>query len=499
MMLEIKDLNLTLAGRSTPLVTVPSLRFEPGIAHVIVGRTGAGKSLIARSVAGLPNRGVSVSGSLRVDGGAWQDLGARAPLWHRDVFVLPQEPAAALDPTASVGSQIREVLRWRCRWDAPFADLASLAASVDLTAADLAKLPHECSGGMLQRALIAMALIVDAGLIICDEPTKGLDTQRCQEVGTLLSRLKEQDRGLLVITHDLALTRALADTISVIEGGRVVESGVAPKLLSRPESQALRALIDAEPPRWDARPAPAGARHLLTPIVELQSVRHTFDAAQPLLKDIDLKIHGGEIVGLCGPSGTGKTTLGDIALGLTPANAGQVRWRGRSLSALTQKERRRWRPDFAKLFQDPTATFPAWLTAGTVLTRLTPCRNDRYRDALGLERLLERLHLDPQVLSRRPDALSGGEMQRLAIARIVLVKPSFLVCDEPSSRLDMVVQRQAVDLLVEFAQELEIGLLFITHDKRVLERIADRTVELKDGRLIPVDGIPARVERAYAV
>ena len=182
----------------------------------------------------------------------------------------------------------------------------------------------------------------------------------------------------------------------------------------------------------------------------------------------------------------GKTTLGNLALGLgVPTEGKRVSWHGQPLETLPRHRHRRLRPDFARLFQDPTTTFPAWLTTGTVLRKLTPCRDDRYAGPGGLRDLIDRLQLDRTVLDRRPGALSGGELQRLAIARMVLVRPAFVVCDEPSSRLDMVVQKQAVDLLVGLCRDLAIGLLFITHDTRILHRIADRRVTLSDGSSRP--------------
>lgn len=489
-MIEVADLEVVHGASARTLVQADALTFRPGRARVLVGRTGAGKSLIAKAVAGVPIPGARVRGRLSTSDGGEHRLDAAAPPWRREVFLLPQEPAAALDPTAPIGSQVAEVLRWRPARGRAVPGLAEAAAAVDLSENDLRKLPHACSGGMLQRVLIAMALAADADLIVCDEPTKGLDALRRDEVSVLLGRLKGAAPALFVITHDLALARAIGDDLSVLEGGRIVEQGPAAALLDRPKSLALKTLVQAEPGRWPDRSASAARSD--PPLVRLDRVGYRIGgASQFLFRDVELAVHPGEIVGLSGPSGVGKTTLGNLALGLGVPTEGTVSWHGEPLETLPRHRRRRLRPDFARLFQDPTTTFPAWLTTGTVLRKLTPCRDDRYAGPDGLHDLIDRLQLARTVLDRRPAALSGGELQRLAIARMVLVRPAFVVCDEPSSRLDMVVQKQAVDLLVGLCRDLAIGLLFITHDTRILHRIADRRVTLSDGILRPEEDADA--------
>ena len=446
-MLEIVDLRIASEDQGAELARVDRLTFRRGEAHVLLGRTGAGKSLIAKALAGVPSPGLSVSGQFRTFDGHCEPLGTARAHWSREVFLLPQEPSAALDPTATVGRQIGEVLRWRRARNRPVADLETTVSWVGLSSDDLKKMPHACSGGMLQRVLISMALVVDANLIICDEPTKGLDLDKLHEMAALLDRLKREGLALLVITHDLALARAIGDALTVVEAGRVVEQGAAPELLARPTSSALRNLLVSEPDRW--RPRSAINRAKSVPLVKLDSVGHRLErGSEFLFRGIGLTVRQGEIVGLSGASGTGKTTLGNIMLGLTMPTEGTVFWQGKPLKGLSRREYRQMRPDFGKLFQDPSATFPPWLTAGAVLNKLTLYRSGRYGSSLDLHRLLDRLDLGPDVLDRRPHALSGGELQRLAIARAVLVEPAFLVCDEPSSRLDMVVQKEAIELLV---------------------------------------------------
>lgn len=483
-MLRFSNLKVKDTSTKRMLLTVPDICFEDGQCHVVLGRTGAGKSMLTRTLSGFHTPGLQMSGRLKPAGGDWQNIDPTRQLWRRTVFLIPQDPMVLLDPTMSVGRQVAEILRWRSFGAVRNDGLEALAASLGLLTEDLSKLPHACSGGMLQRVLIAMALAARADLLVLDEPTKGLDQNRLEESLSLLARLKQSRRALCVVTHDLQLARGLGDTITVLDKGRVAEQGRAMPLLERPGSTALRNLILSEPDHWTRSPQ----RCIGKPVVSLEKAGLYLRAERRwLFRRLSLEISSGEIVGLTGNSGVGKTTLADLLLGLTPPAEGQVYWYGKQLTAYSKRDRRRNRPDFLKLFQDPVATLPPNLPARFVLEHLTPHRDLRFVGPAGQARLLERLHLAQNVLDRRVQDLSGGEAQRLAIARMIMARPAFLVCDEPSSRLDMSVQKDTVDLLLEWVRETGAALFFIAHDRRILEAIADRSLLLTEaGRLKPL-------------
>ncbi len=470
-----------LTGRAGQLsLNVPHLRFDQGRTTCVIGRSGSGKSLFAAALSGLPIQGLDVDGDVFLNGQK-----QASPLWHEHVFVLPQEPAVALDPTMSVGKQLAEIFRWRrdpkCSWDTPI----TLAAQIGLDRTDLAKHPEQLSGGMQQRVMIAMALAARASFVVADEPTKGLDTENKTRVIDLFKMIQSTGRGLIVITHDLDVTRALADEIAVFDQGNVVEQGSADQVLNTPQSNATRTLIRSQPANW---PDQSGAKAKASEaILSLKNVAFGFSYPSTILADVNIDIRSGEIIGLYGPSGVGKSTLADLCLGLHKPNRGIVQWFG---EAAEPSVVRRHRTQFQKLFQNPVTSFPPNLILGDVFDKLTPMSGG---GSFSRSNLMERLNIDEALLSRKPDQVSGGELQRLAIVRVLLGQPKFLVCDEPSSRLDMTIQRLAIDIITDYAAETNAAVLLISHDKAVLTKRAARVFELKascDLSLIPCEGAP---------
>jgi peptide/nickel transport system ATP-binding protein len=288
--------------------------------------------------------------------------------------------------------------------------------------------PHMLSGGMAQRALAAMALLSGAPLLIADEPTKGLDPERVEIAIGLLRALRDRGRALLVITHDLRVARGLGGDVGVVRDGRIVERGEADSVLSRPLHGYTRAWLAADPANWSGRPARPAAAHV--PVLRCEAVTFGYAPDRPLAREVSVTLHPGEIIGLSGPSGQGKTTLGNVLLGLHAPASGRVTWIDRTDPYADPIAARRWRRHYQKLHQDPVRAFAPFRTLGRQFSDLRPVLPPgALTDELPV--LLERMRVRPALLERKPADVSGGEAQRLAIVRLLLLAPKVIVADEP--------------------------------------------------------------------
>ncbi|TKD21679.1 ABC transporter ATP-binding protein [Rhodobacter capsulatus] len=459
-LLQAKDITVMAGGER--LLDPVSLTLPAGRAVTVLGESGSGKSLLAQAILGTLPRGLAAAGALtlgetRLDPARPQ--GSRA-LWGRQIAVLPQEPWLALDPLMRAAPQVAEVHGLVAGAAAP-----DRLAHQDLAALGLAgagqKYPWQLSGGMAQRLAFAAARAGGAPITVADEPTKGLDSDRRDDVLALLRRGLEQGGGLLTITHDLALAAGLGGEILVMQGGTVVERGPAAQLLAAPQHPYTRALIAADPARWP-RPAPSGTG-ATTPVLCAEGFSVERDGRR-LFAPLDFTLAPGRILGVAGPSGCGKSSLGNALLGLVP-HRGWL-WRDPEVPKL----------GLQKLWQDPPAAFPARLTLGQGLDDLLRLhRIDRDRVAP----LLDRLNLAPDLLARRPAAVSGGELQRIALLRALLLEPRFLFADEPTSRLDPVTQALTIRLMVEVARERGMAMVIVSHDRALLDAISDRVIRLE--------------------
>ncbi|WP_104203335.1 ABC transporter ATP-binding protein [Billgrantia saliphila] len=459
-LLRVDD--LTIQGDGVTIAPF-SLELAPGERLTLLGETGSGKSLIAQAIMGTLPRGLDASGRLVIDGERFEaDNGAsRRALWGRRLALLPQEPWHALDPTMRAAGQIAESHRYVA---GRTPREAATAAWADLTELGLAeagsKLPGELSGGMAQRVAFAAASAGGAPIVIADEPTKGLDAPRRDAVVELLARTPARGGVLLTITHDIDVARRLGGEAVILRQGRVVERGPAQPVLTHPHSEYGQRLLAAEPGRW-TRPAPLAARASAAVVTAhgLAKAR----GGRELFRELNLSVHPGEIVGVVGPSGCGKSTLGDMLLGITRPDEGHIqRTDGHRLG-------------FQKLYQDPPAAFSPHWSLQRLLNDLVK-RHRLVRSAIAP--LMAGLGLDERLLDRRPGEISGGELQRFAILRILLLEPCFLFADEPTSRLDPITQQQTLALLVELARERRCGLMLVSHDPALIERVCDRTLTL---------------------
>ena len=456
---------LTIHDRTGAMLVRPfDLTVPCGGIVSLVGESGAGKSLVCAAIAGTLPDALVMSGRIRIGGRDASDNDRRT-LWARWLFLLPQEPWHALAPARRVLSQTADTPRV-----AGLTRQASIATARDLLARlglhadrDGRKRPWALSGGMAQRVAVAAAMGAPAGVVLVDEPTKGLDTALRDRVRDSLRGLMDAGRTVVLVTHDLELAAGLGGELLVLRDGVVVERGAADDVLTRPRHAFTRALIEAIPGRWRSDTPTGGA-----PLVKVSGATLTAGPGGRVLAErLDLSVARGQIVGLWGASGSGKTTLGDVMLGLRPLAAGTLGWSVPIRPGSRQK-----------LYQDPGAMFAPWrpirATMADVLATLGQARGELDR---LLEPLLVRLRLSPALLDRLPQAVSGGELQRLALARTMLARPAFLFADEPTSRLDPLTQRDVASLIAGCAAD-GMAVLLASHNRDLINALSSHTVTI---------------------
>ena len=447
-----------------------SFELRAGEALIVVGESGAGKSLLAQAVMGNLPAALRVGGGLTVGGARLraEDQRARRPLWGRTLALLPQEPALALDPMIRVLPQLartHELVR------GVGASPAMAEARRDLDAAGLGdaarRYPWQFSGGMAQRAAAAVALAGGARILLADEPTKGLDAHWRDRTIGMLDAVRQAGGCVVVITHDLRVARALGGQLIVLRAGRVTEQGDTRAILARPSDAFTQRLIQAEPANWPRRPAPAAGAAVLT----ARGLSKDFGDGV-LFDGLDLDVRRGERWVVRGPSGVGKSTLGNVLLGLLAPDRGSVR-RADGLGPTALQ----------KLYQDPVASFAPHVSLARSLGDVA--RRHGHPWPKLVERL-ERLGLSTRLLSRRPSEVSGGELQRLALARVLMARPALLFADEPTSRLDPATQRETLMLLLDVLEEdaaeggagAGTALLLVTHDDDIAEAVGTHGLRL---------------------
>jgi peptide/nickel transport system ATP-binding protein len=426
--------------------------------------------------------GLTAHGRVAV-GGREGDAAAareRRALWGRTLTLLPQEPWLALDPTRRAAPQVAEGYRWVRGAGAAEAKRRALD---DLKALGLGgaahALPSQLSGGMAQRVAFAAARAGGARIVLADEPTKGLDAARRDDVVALLKREADAGGGLLTITHDVEVARRLGGQLAVMLGGEIVERGPAERVLRVPEHDYTRRLLAAEPSAW---PRTGGGRGAGAPVLRAEGLSKT-RGGRTRFDGLNVTAAPGEFVGLSGPSGGGKSTLGDLLLGLLTPDAGTV-WRDPAAH----------RVRFQKLYQDPPAAFSPHVSLHTSLSDLVK----RHRlDAKQIDPTMARLGLEPALLGRRPREISGGELQRFALLRTLLLEPVFLFADEPTSRLDLITQQETVSLLSEVARERGCAVLLVSHDLELIRKVSDRWLELGAPQASPDEGQPIPLTPSY--
>jgi microcin C transport system ATP-binding protein len=506
-LLEARDLRVAFGDKE--VVHGVDFSIAPGEKLALVGESGSGKTVTALSLIRLAQN-ARVTGSARMaglgEGGAPADLLALPErellgVRGRDIAVIFQEPMTALNPLYTVGDQVAEVLQLkqgmtpREAWDSAIEALA--ATGIPEPARRAHAFPHQLSGGQRQRAMIAMALACRPRLLLADEPTTALDVTLRQQILELLAELQQRNgMAVLLITHDLNLVRRFADRVAVMENGHLVEQGPVSEVFRQPQHAYTRKLIDSRPER-DVDEPHAGE----PPVMQAESLQVSYPVPIPGLrgwfskgefvavKGAAFEVPAGGTLGIVGESGSGKSTLALAALGLMP-HKGQLqavggRW-GRGASASREMRRA-----VQVVFQDPFSSLSPRMTVEEIVGEgllvhepqlPLPGRRERVLQALVEVGLSEGQF--PGLLARYPHEFSGGQRQRLAIARALIVRPRLLVLDEPTSALDVTIQKQVLKLLQRLQREKGLSYLLITHDVDVIWAMAHHVLVMKDGEVV---------------
>ncbi|MFK7702036.1 dipeptide ABC transporter ATP-binding protein [Pseudomonas caspiana] len=491
-------------GQVNQAVRGVSFQVAKGETLAIVGESGSGKSTMANAILGLlPDNAVVTGGELWVDGTDLTHASERQKRQLRGstIGLVPQDPMVGLNPTLRIGKQIGEALiqAHGRRYPAVDADVLELLQQVGLDNPLLRarQYPHELSGGMRQRVLIAIALAGNPRLIIADEPTSALDVTVQRKILDHLQRLvAERGISLLIITHDLGVAADRADRVLVMKSGELVEQGPPQQILINPSHSYTQALIAAAP-AFGQRKTPAAPRTLVNstaPILTLENVGKSFrlpyvkgeSAEFQALEDVNFKVYPGQTLAIVGESGSGKSTALRIALGLEKPTQGRVLFEDQDITHLGWGEFRPLRRRMQLVQQNPFAALdPRFTLFESIIEPLVSFGLLKGRDLeQAARKLIERVHLPVAYLDRLPRELSGGQRQRVAIARALALQPDLLLLDEPVSALDVSVQAQILDLLVELQSELGIAYVLVSHDLAVVASVAHQVLVLRQGKTV---------------
>ncbi|MEU6883205.1 ABC transporter ATP-binding protein [Streptomyces sp. NPDC046712] len=485
-LVEVADLTVEFDG-GVRAVDGLSFTLDAGRALALVGESGSGKSTVAGALLGLyRGTGARVEGTVEVGG---IDVGRASAAELRALrggvaAMVFQDPLSSLDPYIGIGDQIAEVYRIHH----PASRRAAHARAVEVldrvgipdAARRSRSRPHEFSGGMRQRALIAMALACEPRLLIADEPTTALDVTVQAQILDLLHELRrETGMGLLLVTHDVGVAAESVDDVLVMRAGREVERGPVRDVLAAPSEPYTRTLLTAVP-RLDGplreRPRTGGE-----PLLEAVDLRREFGRGKARVAAVDgvsLAVRAGETLGIVGESGSGKTTLGRMLVRLLDPSGGRLRYGGTELAGLSR--------ELQMVFQDPVASLNPRRSIGESVADPLRASGDRDESRIRsrVRGLLDRVGLDPDRYDAYPHEFSGGQRQRVGIARALAAEPKLIVCDEPVSALDVTTQAQVTALLAELQRELGLALVFIAHDLAVVRQVSDRVAVMRKGRIV---------------
>jgi ABC-type glutathione transport system ATPase component len=505
-LVDIADLKVSFAQHGGTISAVSGISFslEEGESLGIVGESGSGKSVTCMALMKLLGANARVGAArMTLDGvdilkatkRQMQDLRGRV------AALVFQDPMSAFDPVFTIGHQIVETIRTHRRTSKAEAlkEAENWLRRVEIKNASdvLNYYPHQLSGGMLQRAMIAMALSCRPKLLIADEPTTALDVTIQAQILQLIKALQaELGMALIMITHDLGVIAETVDRVIVMYGGKVKEAGPVEAIFDNPQNDYTQQLLGSLR-AGEAERRPAQDRPGETPALELRGLRKTYlvrrrgrfrsrEVEVPAVRGVDLVVPRNRIVGLVGESGSGKSTTGLMAMRLIPPTAGEIRVEGSDIAKLDPLELRRFRKRMQVVFQDSYSALNPMLTLTEIITEPlvihgVGTQKEQLAEALGW---LDRVGLDRSFANRYPHELSGGQRQRVAIARSLILKPAVLVADEPTSALDVTVKAQIINLLKDLQRQMGLSLLFISHDLSVVRAFTDSVVVMYRGRVV---------------
>ncbi|KRB88931.1 ABC transporter ATP-binding protein [Noviherbaspirillum sp. Root189] len=505
--------NLRVGFGPATVVTDVSFSIAPGEKFALVGESGSGKTVTSLSILRL-NLDAEYGGRILFEG---QDLlqkpeRAMRAVRGKDIAMIFQEPMTALNPLFTIGNQIAEVLMLHEGISAKEAarrtvELLDKTGIPEPQRRSLA-FPHQLSGGQRQRAMIAMALACKPKLLIADEPTTALDVTIQVQILELLNQLqREENMAVLMITHDLNLVRHFADRVGVMEKGLLIETATTAELFANPREEYTRKLLASHPTRMVNE-----IRDDALPLLATDKLRCTFAIKRGMFKtipfvavdgvEVQLKPH--ETLGIVGESGSGKSTLGMALVRLSSATVhGRISFIGHPISEMTSAQLRPLRAKMQVVFQDPFASLSPRRTIEQIVGEgLALHQPDLGRDGLreAVANALSEVGLAPEMMTRYPHEFSGGQRQRIAIARALVLKPELILLDEPTSSLDVSVQRQVLQLLAELQHKYGIAYVFISHDLAVIRAMAHRVMVMKDGKVVesgPTEEVLSRPKEMY--
>jgi microcin C transport system ATP-binding protein len=515
-LLSVRDLSVAFGDGKTLAVDNVSFEIDKGETLALVGESGSGKSATALSIMRLlpypsawhPSGAVIFKGR---DLMALPDRDMR-DVRGKDITIVFQEPMTSLNPLHTIEKQIAEILLLHSGLTGRAARERSIELLTQVGIRDpasrLSAFPHQLSGGQRQRVMIALALANEPDLLIADEPTTALDVTVQAQILALLKQLQARlGMAILFITHDLGIVRKVADRVCVMKEGKIVEHGAVEAVFAAPQHPYTRELIAAEP---RANPAPLNPRGDV--MIRTDDLKVWFPIKEGLLRrvvghikavdGVSIELRRGETLGVVGESGSGKTTLGLAILRLISSD-GPIVFLGNKLQGLRFKAMRPFRRDMQIVFQDPYGSLSPRMSIADIIEEGLPIHRPELtleqREARAIQAMRE-VGLDPATRFRYPHEFSGGQRQRIAVARAVVLEPTFVVLDEPTSALDMLIQSQIVDLLRQLQQAKNLTYMFISHDLKVVAALASKLIVMRNGKVVeegPASEIFARPKTPY--